>query len=88
MVAAHPDFGALLPDFGALCVPRGIESAPKSRWGPVPMVAWQDADGGERGLVASLVFNTSGTGEPRPVGSIPATSATAASDILYSWVQK
>ena len=32
--------------------------------------------GGERGLVAPLVFNTSGTGTPRPVGSIPATSAT------------
>src|ERR1700694_2148575 len=31
--------------------------------------------GGERGLVASLVFKTSGTGDPRPVGSIPATSA-------------
>ena len=33
------------------------------------------APGGERGLVAPLVFKTSGTGEPRPVGSIPATSA-------------
>ncbi len=31
--------------------------------------------GGERGLVAPLVFKTSGTGDPRPVGSIPATSA-------------
>ena len=34
------------------------------------------ASGGERGLVAPLVFKTSGTGDPRPVGSIPATSAT------------
>jgi hypothetical protein len=33
------------------------------------------APGGERGLVAPLVFKTSGTGDPRPVGSIPATSA-------------
>jgi hypothetical protein len=35
------------------------------------------SSGGEQGLVALLVFNTSGTGDPRPVGSIPATSATA-----------
>jgi len=34
--------------------------------------------GGEWGLVAPLVFKTSGTGTPRPVGSIPATSATSA----------
>jgi hypothetical protein len=33
------------------------------------------AGGGERGLVAPLVFKTSGTGAPRPVGSIPAASA-------------
>src|SRR2546423_2038693 len=31
--------------------------------------------GGERGLVALLVFKTSGTDTRRPVGSIPATSA-------------
>ena len=36
---------------------------------------WETATGGERGLVAPLVFKTSGTGDPCPVGSIPATSA-------------
>ena len=40
-----------------------------------PGRACQDAGGGERGLVAPLVFKTSGTGDPRPVGSIPAASA-------------
>ena len=35
----------------------------------------QTRPGGERGLVAPLVFKTSGTGDPRPVGSIPAASA-------------
>ena len=51
------------------CIPGVRAPAPR------PDAFWQITPGGERGLVAPLVFNTSGTGDPRPVGSIPATSA-------------
>lgn len=57
---------------------RPAGAARRRTSGPGSRAPWRLATvggGGERGLVAPLVFKTSGTGHTRPVGSIPATSA-------------
>ena len=61
------------PDSSPFSTNNATGNRPATRTIPADSVA----GGGERGLVAPLVFKTSGTGAPRPVGSIPAASANA-----------